>query len=178
MKHFKALLLLPLTLSLYSCSSIEEITLEAKYVFNHAFDKDNNPIAVLLFDEAYFSSSLNIEYDSSSIIGGDRLNIKYKGELYYQETYPATLVLDGELVSYSISNTYYTKLPSSSIREMHKEINYVITDKEGHYTSIDSYEGEEVYATFSKDKEIPCKDGNNCGPQPFPINAIYSFEPR
>ena len=178
MKHFKALLLLPLTLSLYSCSSIEEITLEAKYVFNHAVDKDNNPIAVLLFDEAYLSSSLNIEYDSTSIIGGDRLNIKYKGELYYQETYPATLVLDGELVSYSISNTYYTKLPSSSIREMHKEINYVITDKEGHYTSIDSYEGEEVYATFSKDKEIPCKDGNNCEPQPFPINALYSFEPR
>ena len=178
MKHFKALLLLPLTLSLYSCSSIEEITLEAKYVFNHAFDKDNNPIAVLLFDEAYLSSSLNIEYDSTSIIGGDRLNIKYIGELYYQETYPATLVLDGELVSYSISNTYYTKLPSSSIREMHKEINYVITDKEGHYTSIDSYEGEEVYATFSKDKEIPCKDGNNCEPQPFPINALYSFEPR
>ena len=178
MKHFKAILLLPLTLSLYSCSSIEEITLEAKYVFNHAFDKDNKPIAVLLFDEAYLSSSLNIKYDSTSIIGGDRLNIKYKGELYYQETYPATLVLDGELVSYSISNTYYTKLPSSSIREMHKEINYVITDKEGHYTSIDSYEGEEVYATFSKDKEIPCKDGNQCGPQPFPINAIYSFEPR
>ena len=178
MKHFKAILLLPLTLSLYSCSSIEEIELEAKYVFNHAFDKDNNPIAVLLFDEAYLSSSLKIEYDSTSLIGGDRLNIKYKGELYYQETYPATLVLDGELVSYSISNTYYTKLPSSSIREMHKEINYVITDKEGHYTSIDSYEGEEVYATFSKDKEIPCKDGNNCEPQPFPINALYSFEPR
>ena len=178
MKHFKAILLLPLTLSLYSCSSIKEIELEAKYVFNHAFDKDNNPIAVLLFDEAYLSSSLNIEYDSTSIIGGDRLNIKFIGELFYQETYPATLVLDGELVSYSISNTYYTKLPSSSIREMHKEINYVITDKEGHYISIDSYEGEEVYATFSKDKEIPCKDGNNCGPQPFPINAIYSFEPR
>ena len=177
MKHFKALMLLPLTLSLYSCSSIEEIELEAKYVFNHAVDKDNNPIAVLLFGEAYFSSSLNIEYDSTSIIGGDRLNIKYKGELYYQETYPATLVLDGELVSYSISKTYYTKLPSSSIREMHKEINYVITDKEGHYISIDSYE-EEVYATFSKEKEIPCKDGNQCGPQPFPINAIYSFEPR
>lgn len=178
MKHFKAILLLPLILSLYSCSSIEEITLEAKYVFNHAFDKDNNPIAVLLFDEAYFSSSLNIKYDSTSIIGGDRLNIKFIGELYYQVTYPATLVLDGELVSYNISNTYYTKLPTSSIREMHKEINYVITDKEGHYTSIDSYEGEEVYATFSKDKEIPCKDGNQCGPQPFPINAIYSFEPR
>ena len=178
MKHFKALLLLPLTLSLYSCSSIEEITLEAKYVFNHAFDKDNNPIAVLLFDEAYLSSSLNIKYDSTSIIGGDRLNIKFIGELYYQLTYPATLVLDGELISYNISNTYYTKLPSSSIREIHKEINYVITDKEGHYISIDSYEGEEVYATFSKEKEIPCKDGNQCGPQPFPINAIYSFEPR
>ncbi|MDY4828958.1 MAG: hypothetical protein SO187_04680 [Bacilli bacterium] len=178
MKHFKAILLLPLILSLYSCSSIEEITLEAKYVFNHAFDKDNNPIAVLLFDEAYLSSSLNIKYDSTSIIGGDRLNIKFIGELYYQETYPATLVLDGELVSYSISNTYYTKLPSSSIREIHKELKYVITDKEGHYISIDSYEGEEVYATFSKDKEIPCKDGNQCGPQPFPINAIYSFEPR
>ena len=178
MKHFKAILLLPLTLSLYSCSSIEEIELEAKYVFNHAFDKDNNPIAVLLFGEAYLSSSLNIEYDSTSIIGGDRLNIKYKGELYYQETYPATLVLDGKLVSYSISNTYYTKLPSSSIREIYQGINYVITDKEGHYISIDSYEGEEVYATFSKDKEIPCKDGNQCGPQPFPINALYSFEPR
>ncbi|MDD7374840.1 MAG: hypothetical protein PUG57_01875 [Bacilli bacterium] len=178
MKHFKALLLLPLTLSLYSCSSIEEITLEAKYVFNHAFDKDNNPIAVLLFDEAYLSSSLNIKYDSTSIIGGDRLNIKYIGDLYYQETYPATLVIDGKVVSYSISNTYYTKLHTSSIREIYKEIEYVITDKEGHYTSIDSYEGEEVYATFSKDKEIPCKEGNNCGPQPFPINAIYSFEPR
>ena len=61
MKHFKAILLLPLILSLYSCSSIEEITLEAKYVFNHAFDKDNNPIAVLLFGESYFSSSLNIK---------------------------------------------------------------------------------------------------------------------
>ena len=178
MKHFKALLLLPLTLSLYSCSSIEEITLEAKYVFNHAFDKDNNPIAVLLFDEAYLSSSLNIEYDSTSLIGGDRLNIKFIGELYYQETYPATLVLDGKLVSYSISNTYYIKLPSSSIRETYQEIKYIITDKEGHYISIDSYGGEEVYATFSKEKEIPCKDGNNCGPQPFPINAIYSFEPR
>ena len=178
MKHFKALLLLPLTLSLYSCSSIEEITLEAKYVFDYAFDADKNPIAVLLFDEAYLSSSLNIEYDSTSLIGGDRLNIKFIGELYYQETYPATLVLDGELVSYSISNTYYTKLPSSSIREIYQELEYVITDKEGHYTSIDSYEGEEVYATFSKDKEIPCKDGNQCGPQPFPINALYSFEPR
>ncbi|MDY5455160.1 MAG: hypothetical protein SPG56_01115 [Bacilli bacterium] len=178
MKYFKAILLLPLTLSLYSCSSIEEITLEAKYVFNHAFDKDNKPIAVLLFGEAYFSSSLNIEYDSTSIIGGDRLNIKYIGDLYYQETYPATLVIDGKVVSYSISNTYYTKLHTSSIREIYKEIEYVITDKEGHYTSIDSYEGEEVYATFSKDKEIPCKEGNNCGPQPFPINAIYSFEPR
>ncbi len=178
MKRYIPLLILPLILNISSCSQSKEVTLEATFVYNHILDEKGEPVAALLFNESYFSQDIVIDIDYSSLIGGDRLTISYSGELYYQETYPSMLVLDGKINSYALEKTRYVKFSLYHVKETYPELKYVITDKQHHYTSLDFFEGEEVYCTYSKEKEIPCEEGALCGPQRYPINSIYAYEPR
>ena len=117
------------------------------------------------------------------LIAGDRLVLKYTGALITLETSPGqTYIEGGELKDYYFIKTDIFEEKDATAEAIKGKYNLrtenIILDDEGHFASIDQYEGTNYYLTFDKERVVPCPDGANCMVQKLPIAGIYAFNPR
>ena len=117
------------------------------------------------------------------MIAGDRLVLKYTGALVTLETSPGqTFIEGGELKDYNFVKTDIFEEKDATAEAIKGKYNLRtennILDDEGHFASIDQYEGTNYYLTFDKERVVPCPDGANCMVQKLPIAGIYAFNPR
>ena len=119
--------------------------------FNYSYDVPISDVATLLCGGSYFGRGFESIIIPDDIVAGDLIKITYKGEMYTQESYPGTHVLNGEIVSYSF--TYADVFPVSKenlteamLEEYYSlQNNYVILDRTGKYTTLEEYTGDKVY---------------------------------
>ena len=179
----KCLLLLPLLLAPFLSGCNEEVK---TYTFNASFNyrhimKDDEFIASLLFDNAVFKDGFeSLKAPSFNLVAGDRLTIKYTGELLTNMSSPGqTYIYNGELKEYSYWETFIITESSISSKELKEKYilhtEYIIVDNTYHYMNIDEYEGTTFY--LSVDNSY-CQVGFSCSPAIPTIVGIYAFNPR
>ena len=166
-----------------SGSNFNTTTMTAAYNFGH-LEKEGAPVAVLLFNDTYFSGSLAaVQRPDFKLIAGDRLVLKYTGTLITLESSPGqTFIEGGELKDYYFVKTDIFEEKDATAEAIKSKYNLrtenIILDDEGHFVSIDQYEGSDYYLTFDKERVVPCPDGANCAVQLTPVAGIYAFNPR
>ena len=166
-----------------SGDNIKEETFTAYHNFRHII-KDDIFIASLLFENTTFIGNLgNIQYPDYRLIAGDRLIIKHTGEIVTLLSSPSqTYIQDGELKEYYFIQTRIIEvkeITATSIKNTYSLRNEnVILDEEGHFTSIDEYQGSDFYLTFDAERVTTCPEGAWCEEQLVPIAGIYAFNPR
>ena len=174
-----------------SSSTNKEHTLVLDYgfVFNHIQNQDGEQLAKMLLDDSYYSFPSEIKIDEP-IVAGDQLSITFDGEYdgICLETYPAQCTITGTIKSYHLIKTQVIGLlvdgasMAVAIRNSGYVLDneYVILDKEGRYTSLDEYEGSEVFLSYNQRKmeeECTCPKGAMCGPCPVYISQLYAYNP-
>lgn len=163
--------------------SFNTTTMTAAYNFWH-LEKEGVPVAVLLFNDTYFSGGLTaVQRPDFKLIAGDRLVLKYTGALITQESSPGVAyIAGGELKDYYFIKTDVIERKETTAQEIRQTFSLrtdnIILDDEGHFTSIDQYEGSDYYLTFDKERVVPCPDGANCAVQLTPVAGMYAFNPR
>lgn len=184
MKPKHALFFLVPALALSGCSNdVKECTMTAAYVFNCA-ESGGVPVAWLLFDGTRFVKNLaGIHFTDDKVIAGDRLTLKYTGDLITLESFPSqTYIENGELKGYSFIKTEIKEEKNTTAERLKETYGLrgenIILDDEGHFATIDEYEGSDYYLTFDAERVIPCPDGANCAVQRYPVAGIYAFNPR
>ena len=121
----------------YSYLSVEEAT-------------SGEPFAELLLNNGILHSAFGIEIPDERT-AGDTVTITYTGKITILESFPATICLEyGEVKSYSFSYAQVIPIAKEDlINDMHTEYNllndYVILDRAGKYTTLESYTGEVLY---------------------------------
>lgn len=166
-----------------SGSNFNTTTMTAAYNFRH-LEKEGAPVAALLFNDTYFSGGLaGVQRPDFKLVAGDRLVLKYTGALITLESSPGqTYIEGGELKDYYFVKTDIFEEKDATAEAIKSKYNLrtenIILDDEGHFASIDQYEGTNYYLTFDKERVVPCPDGANCAVQLTPVAGIYAFNPR
>ena len=195
----KIAILIILPILLIGCSnnngdksnSTKEHTLVLNYgfVFNHIKNQEGEDLAKLLLNDGYYTFSSEITIDRP-VVAGDQLSITFDGEYeaICRETYPAQCTITGTIKSYHLIKTQVLGLlvdgasMATAIRNSGYVLDneYVILDKEGRYTSLDEYEGSEVFLSYNQRKmeeECTCPEGAMCEPCPVYISQLYAYNP-
>ena len=172
-----------------STTNKHTLVLDYGFVFNHVQNQKGEQLAKLLLNDSYYSfpSEINIE---EPIVAGDQLSITFDGEYdgVCLETYPAQCTITGTIKSYHLIQTEVLGLlvdgasMAVAIRNSGYVLDneYVILDKEGRYTSLDEYEGSEVFLSYNQRKmeeECTCPEGAMCEPCPVYISQLYAYNP-
>lgn len=171
-------------------SSTSTLVLGYGFVFNHVQNQEGEQLAKLLLNDSYysFSSEINIE---EPIVAGDQLSITFDGEYddICFETYPAQCTITGTIKSYHLIQTEVLGLlvdgasMAVTIRNSAYVLDneYVILDEEGRYTSLDEYDGSNIFLSVNKKKTeeyCTCPEGAQCEPCPIYISQLYAYNPR
>lgn len=127
----------------------EEINTEA-WEFNYDYGFHREGLATLLVDGGKLFGDFESIVIPKDIVAGDIITIEYTGICITEMTYPSSIHLYGEVISYSFS---YANVIPVSIENLTGEMlldydapnNYVILDRSGRYTTLDKYEGDTVY---------------------------------
>lgn len=170
----------------------EVLLLDAAFVFEHLENEENEKLASLLFNGGYYSFSNEIKIDKT-LVAGDQLNITFNGDysVICQEIYPSKCVVEGEVKSYTLIETRVRSMHVDhvTIKDIADEFKkgytldneYVILDREGRYTTLDSYEGHDLWLSENKRKMTElntCPEGIQCEPSPIYIAGLYAYDPR
>lgn len=189
MKKYKlmSIFLILTSICLISCGQqINEYSFFATFIFDHVYDHDmQKNVADLLFNDNYLSDDFNQIEIPSNLVAGDELKIKCTGDIIATESYPGTLYLSGELISYSfifteiigihVDDSYITK-DALSYYILNNE--NVILNENGEFISLDRYQGQDIFLTIDKSKDENCLDGAWCSPQVRYIAGLYAYNPR
>lgn len=179
-----------LCLSTVSCSpKINMSIFTAGYDYGHHLAREDPitgekvPIAALLFDNGILGFS--VEEPKQQLIAGDKLFLRYTGELRSQATYPSTHRIEkGEVIEAEYRYTTTLKLlPECWKKDDSGQIvgftcysctvEYVITDEEMNFVPLKNYTGTDLFASFG----TPVED-DGCLPELRPLAALYAFDPR
>ncbi len=211
MKKSKFLLFLSLPLLLTSCSNpgttsknsltsssdekeIKTANIPLNFVFEHVYDGESNiPLASLLYQSKYLSDDFDEVQIPQDLIAGDLLNIEYTGEIIASESYPGTfesypgtLYLDGEIISYNFEKT---KIIEIDIKEDLLTIDnlsqnyvleneFVILNKDYQYLKLEDYTGDMLYLSVDLSEVTKSNDSYLYGPDIYHISGIYAYNPR
>ena len=189
MKKSKFLLLLSLPLLLTSCSNpgTKTANIPLTFVFEHVYDGESNiPLASLLYQSNYLSDDFDEVEIPQDLIAGDLLNIEYTGEIIATESYPGTLYLDGEIISYNFEKT---KILEIDIKEDLLTIDnlsqayileneFVILNKDYQYLKLEDYTGDKLYLSVDLSEVNKSIDSVIYGPDIYHISGIYAYNPR
>lgn len=193
-KYITLFLLFPV---LFGCANPlpvdgEALVLDAAFVFEHLENEENEKIACLLFNGGYYSFPNEIKIDKT-LVAGDQLSITFYGDysVICQEIYPSICVVEGEIKSYTLIETRVRSIHinDTTIKDIANEFKksyildneYVILDEEGRYTTLDSYEGHDLWLSENKRKMTElntCPEGAQCEPNPIYIAGLYAYDPR
>ena len=173
-----------------SISSKHTLVLDYGFVFNHVQNQQGEQLAKLLLNDSYYSfpSEISIE---EPIVAGDQLSITFDGEYdgICLETYPAQCTITGTIKSYRLIQTQVIGLlvdgasMAVAIRNSGYVLDneYVILDEEGRYTSLDEYNGSNIFLSVDQKKTkdyCTCPEGAQCEPCPIYISQLYAYNPR
>ena len=173
-----------------SISSKHTLVLDYGFVFNHVQNQKGEQLAKLLLNDSYYSfpSEISIE---EPIVAGDQLSITFDGEYdgICLETYPAQCTITGTIKSYRLIQTQVIGLlvdgasMAVAIRNSGYVLDneYVILDEEGRYTSLDEYNGSNIFLSVDQKKTkdyCTCPEGAQCEPCPIYISQLYAYNPR
>lgn len=187
-----SLLLLSTILVGCSLSSNKEYTLvlNAGFVFNHIQTQEGEELAKLLLNDAYYVFSSEIKLDKP-LVAGDQLSISFDGqyEAICRETYPAQCTVTGTIKNYSIIETQIRGIhvDDTTIANAIKnggfvlDNEYVILDEEGRYTSLNDYNGSDIFLSYNQKKMVEyctCPKGAQCQPCPIYVAGLYAYNPR
>lgn len=165
----------------------EALLLDAAFVFDYLENEENEKLASLLFNGGYYSFPNEIKIDKT-LVAGDQLSITFNGDysVTCQEIYPSKCVVEGEVKSYTLIETRIRSMHIDhvTIKDIADEFQksykldneYVILDREGRYTTLDSYEGHDLWLSENKRKMIDfnaCLEGS-----PIYIAGLYTYDPR
>ena len=165
----------------------EALLLDAAFVFDYLENEENEKLASLLFNGGYYSFPNEIKIDKT-LVAGDQLSITFNGDysVTCQEIYPSKCVVEGEIKSYTLIETRIRSMHIDhvTIKDIADEFQksykldneYVILDREGRYTTLDSYEGHDLWLSENKRKMIDfnaCLEGS-----PIYIAGLYAYDPR
>ena len=204
MKKSKFLLFLSLPLLLTSCSNpgttsknsltsssdeseIKTANIPLTFVFEHVYDGESNiPLASLLYQSKYLSDDFDELEIPHDLIAGDLLSIEYTGEIIASESYPGTLYLDGEIISYNFEKT---KIIEIDIKEDLLTIDnlsqnyvleneFVILNKDYQYLKLEDYTGDKLYLSVDLSAVTKSIDSYIYGPGIYHISGIYAYNPR
>ena len=204
MKKSKCLLFLSLPLLLTSCSNpgttsknsltsssdeneIKTANIPLTFVFEHVYDGESNiPLASLLYQSNYLSDDFDEVEIPQDLIAGDLLNIEYTGEIIAAESYPGTLYLDGEIISYNFEKT---KIIEIDIKEDLLTIDnlsqsyileneFVILNKNYQYLKLEDYTGDKLYLSVDLSEVTKSIDSIIYGLDIYHISGIYAYNPR
>lgn len=165
----------------------EVLLLDAAFVFDYLENEENEKLASLLFNGGYYSFPNEIKIDKT-LVAGDQLSITFNGDysVTCQEIYPSKCVVEGEVKSYTLIETRIRSMHidhvtikdiADEFKKSYKLDNeYVILDREGRYTTLDSYEGHDLWLSENKRKMTDfnaCLEGS-----PIYIAGLYAYDPR
>lgn len=165
----------------------EALLLDAAFVFDYLENEENEKLASLIFNGGYYSFPNEIKIDKT-LVAGDQLSITFNGDysVTCQEIYPSKCVVEGEVKSYTLIETRIRSMHidhvtikdiADEFKKSYKLDNeYVILDREGRYTTLDSYEGHDLWLSENKRKMIDfnaCLEGS-----PIYIAGLYAYDPR
>ena len=166
------------------------LVLDYGFVFNHIQNQNGEQLAKLLLDDSYYSFPSEIKIEDP-IVAGDQLSITFDGEFdgICLETYPAQCTITGTIKSYHLVQTQVIGMlvdeasVATAIRNSGYLLDneYVILDKEGRYTSLDDYDGSNIFLSVNQRKMTEyctCPEGAQCGPCPIYISQLYAYNPR
>ena len=188
-KYITPFLLFPV---LFGCANPlpvddEALLLDAAFVFDYLENEENEKLASLIFNGGYYSFPNEIKIDKT-LVAGDQLSITFNGDysVTCQEIYPSKCVVEGEIKSYTLIETRIRSMHIDhvTIKDIADEFQksykldneYVILDREGRYTTLDSYEGHDLWLSENKRKMIDfnaCLEGS-----PIYIAGLYAYDPR
>ncbi|MBQ9266035.1 MAG: hypothetical protein IJ186_03090 [Bacilli bacterium] len=193
----KLILIAILSFGLSSCvdTSNDEnkvLLLDAAFVFERDQTDESNGTATLLFNDSYYSFSSELKIDKP-IVAGDQLRIVFNGDYdcECQETYPANCRVEGDIINYSLLETHVigVHVDDTTIGETADDIRrgylldneYVILDEDGRYTTLDKYDGHDLFLSENRRKAIElctCPEGALCEECPFYVAGLYAYNPR
>ena len=195
----KTTILIVLPLLLAGCSNVNKsssknnehvLVLDYGFVFNHIQNQDGEQLARLLLNDSYYSFPSEIKIDES-IVAGDQLSITFDGEYdgICLETYPAQCTITGTIKSYRLIQTQVIGMlvDEASMATAIRNSGYVldnecvILNEEGRYTSLDDYDGSNIFLSVDQKKteeHCTCPEGAQCGPCPIYISQLYAYNPR
>lgn len=139
-------------------------------------------LTILLNDSNLF---FNPDEYFIDLIAGDVIKVGYTGEMYLQETYPSTVVIqDGEVksvvkIAAQVVELEYTKdgLFAKSGRPLAKEQpQYVISSDNSYQSLSNTYENKTLYGTYPTRF---CDEGVDANMSAtINLSAIYDYDPR
>ena len=166
------------------------LVLNAGFVFDHIQTQEGEKLAKLLLNNSYYVFSSEIKLDKP-LVAGDQLSITFDGqyEAICRETYPAQCAVTGTIKNYSIMETqiYGIHVDDTTIVSAIKndgfvlDNEYVILDEEGRYTSLNEYNGSDIFLSYNQKKMVEyctCPKGAKCGPCPIYVAGLYAYNPR
>ena len=185
-KIFLSFILILSIVFLTSCENInsEPVEISMKMVYHYGFfDEfiDNSYQASLLYD--YNSINFEIDAPEKQLIAGDVVNLKYRGSIICQESFPGRMFL--EKGSKILSTTYYyttvVEIASFdiirnddgqiiSLKNYIVENNFVILDNELNFIELEKYTGTTLFASFKLDQNKEVIENQ--------IAALYAYNPR
>ena len=150
-------------------------TVTWQFTYDYGFHSEE---ATLLVNYGYLQGDFNWIRIPNDIVAGDAITINYTGDYIVQETYPSSIILNGEVISYSF--TYANVIPMATenlteemLLEYDAPNNYVILDRSGKYTTLDKYEGDRVYLVEDQRTVRPRTEDT-----PFYVSCMLAYNPR
>lgn len=183
-------ILISLMFGTTSCSiDTKTMYLSSNYVYGSltiSSEAGDIPIADLTFDNSHLGTGFEKVKSEMprDILAGDCLEIRYTGEITNQETYPGTLILDGELKSFTFHKATIHSIHSdeSYITEEDFKIfslddNNVITSEKFEYKTLQDTKYSDIWYT-QKWEYIDPNDNTIYGPSLIHISSLFAFNPR
>ncbi len=146
-------------------------TVTWQFTYDYGFHSEE---ATLLVNYGYLQGDFNWIRIPNDIVAGDAITINYTGDYIVQETYPGSMILNGEVISYSF--TYANVIPMATENltgEIDAPNNYVILDRSGRYTTLDKYEGDTVYLVEDQRTVRP-----RTVDTPIYVSCMLAYNPR
>ncbi len=162
-----------------STEKVNTVTWQFDYAYwdsNETLTGESN--TQLLVDGGILGGGFDGIVIPKDITAGDTITISYTGSYTVLETYPSSISLSGEVISYSFSYTnivpiFTENLTEEMLLEYNAPNNYVILDRGGRFTTIDKYEEEKVYLVEDQ-RTIRQRTQDT----PFYVACMLAYNPR
>ena len=152
------------------------VTFQFNYTYWHESETATGEyLATLLIDDSFLGRGFYEIAIPEDITAGDTITIEYTGYIEIAESFPGSIRLqDGEVKSYSFSYASIICVmgeqakPENLKSEYNLKNDYVIFDREGHYFSLDEYEGDKIYLAFEQEYNT----------LPMKVVSMFAYNPR